>query len=490
MSSPSSTEDEALRIGGFRVEREIRRSGTTVIYEATQVDLERRVALTVLSPDDPRAKRFQAAAWPEHRHVLRLFAAGESEHGFHIATRFVPGATTLAQRIAAGDDATRWLDDVRDALDSTDAVHGALGEEESLLIDGGGEVLIAGFGLGPDDATRADDERSLAALERSAATRSRPERIPLPRRVSARVAGAVAAAVALALIAVAAPDDATSPDPAPPAVARGMVALGSALAAGPVRTVDCEGDPPSGASPSCTATQTALPGRVLVASRDGTVRRWHVRGARGEVAMRVIRRRGAKFIVAGGSGYERVDGGVRSFRAAVPIRAGDLVALELGPGSGAGFRESVAGAATTRFLSALSPVPRAPNPPPGLGRSEEILLRVDYEPGSLSAPDPVTGAAAAAAADGRRLDERVVDLAGGGTVTVAAVSLGDRVVVDVFRGGRRRARVEVPGADPGGRLVALTLIGAPTPTLVWRNPDGGRIESRYQVTATSIELVG
>ena len=72
---------------------------------------------------------------------------------------------------------------------------------------------------------------------------------------------------------------------------------------------------------------------------------------------------------------------------------------------------------------------------------------------------------------------------------VAVVVLADRVVVDVFRGARRRARIEVPGADPDGRrLVALT--GEPDLLLVWRNPDGDRIDARYQVTASSIALAG
>ena len=481
-----------MEIGGFRVEREIRRSGTTVSYEATQVDLERRVALTVLSLDDPRAQRFQAAEWPEHRHVVSLFAAGESEHGFLIATRLVPGAKTLAERIAAGDDASGWIAEIRDALSSTGAVHGALEDEWSLLVDDDDRALITGFGLGPSDATAADDARALAALERMAAGYSGGRRVTRQRRrrATALAAAGVAAATALVLILVATGENGKAPERVPPAVAPGMVALGSALAPGPVRTLDCEGDTPSGGSQSCTAMQTALPGRTLVATQDGTVRRWHVRGATGEVALRVIRRRDGRFVAVGGSGYERVDGGLDSFPADAPIRVGDLIALELAPGSGGGYRSDVEGATTTSFISALGARPLAPNPPPGTGRNEEIMLRVDYVRGPVSVPVAITGPAAARASEGRRLGEQVVDLPGGRRVRIVVVALADRVVVDVFRAARRRARIEVADADPDGRLVALNLIGEPDPLLVWLNPDGARIDSRYQVTASSIKFVG
>ena len=134
--------------------------------------------------------------------------------------------------------------------------------------------------------------------------------------------------------------------------------------------------------------QTALPGRTLVAPHDGAVRRWHVRGARGEVALRVIRRRGGNFVAVGGSGYERVDGGLASFAADAPIRAGDLIALELAPGSGGGFRGDVAGRDDDPLHLGARSEPLAPNPPPGTGRDEEIMLRVDYVPGRSRLPSP------------------------------------------------------------------------------------------------------
>lgn len=489
-SSASSTEQAPLLLAGFRVERELWRAGTIVAYEAHQVGLERRVVLTVLAGGDPRARHFRAGAWPEHRHVVSLYAVGESERGLHIATRFVPAATTLAQRIAAGDDARGWLADVRATLAQTGAIHGALGEEHALLVDRDDRVLITGFGLGPPGATAADDERALARLEREVASRTALVSAAGPRRrrratAVATVAAATAAAAAVALIAAARED---SRPAVAPAVGPGLVALGSALSAGPAATVDCDGERPSGGSLGCTALQSALAGRALAASRDGALRAWHVRGARGEVALRVIRRRGPRFVMVGGSGYERVGGGSHSFAVDVPIRRGDLVGLELAPGSGGGYRHGVRGATTTRFVAALRfSAPRAPNAPTGVGRDEELLLRVDYAPGeSVRVPRALTGAAARRAPAGRPVGEREIDVDGGRTVTAAAVVLPRGVAVDVLRGARRRARIALPGADPAGRLVLFSPAGDPDLTLAWRNPAGERIEVRYRVTASSI----
>jgi hypothetical protein len=480
-SSSSTTEP---RIAGFRLVREVARHGTTVTYEAVQLDLERPVSLTLLAPGDPRAGRFRADAWPEHPHVSSLYAAGDHQDGFAIATRLVPGATTLRRRIADGADPTAWLATVRAALATTGVVHGGLDDETSLLVDGDGRVFITGFGLAPADATAADDERALRRLVDATGVRARPR--PRNRRSLFGAAGTLAIGLPLLLAAVSGDDGA--PPAGPDALAPGAVALGSALAAGPDRTVDCDGEPPSGRSLACTAMQSALPGSEVIVPRDGVVIAWHVRGARGDVALRVIRPRSAtRFGLVGGSDFETVDEGLHSFRAAVPVRRGDRFGLELAPGAAAGFRTGVPGATTSRFIDPLKSESRRPNPPAGAGRDEELLLRVEYAPGrTIEPPARLTGAAAAAAPDGRRRAERELDVTGGDTVTVTVVALPGGVAVDLFDGSVRRARITVPGADPRGRPERFTAKGEADLTLAWRNPDGRGIETPYRVTARSI----
>ncbi|WP_372787746.1 hypothetical protein [Paraconexibacter sp.] len=472
--------------------REVARSTTgTAIYDAVQLDLDRPVTLTVLAPHDPRAPRFRAEAWPEHPHVVSLFVAGMSDDRFYIATRHVPGASTLQRRIADGADPQGWLDEVRATLVATGTVHGALEDEVSLVVDGADRVLITGFGLAPAGATAIDDVRALERLGELSGVVRRPQR-PVRGRVATLIAGAaVLAVVALWLAVGPGGGDAARSDQAPaPAGTPGALALGSSLAAGPAATADCDGEPPSGRSPACTLVQRALPGRAVVVPRDGVLVAWHVRAARGEVALRVVRPRGTgRFAVVGGSDPETVDGTVRTFRTALPVRRGDRVGLELAPRAAAGLRTAVAAARTWRFIGPLRAESRAPDQVAVAGRDEELLLRVDVVLGRrLPAPTRLTGAEAAVARRGRRLDELRLDVRGGATVTVAVVLLPAAVAVDVFDGQRRRARVVVPGVDPGGRPVRFTAKGEADLTLGWRNPGGRSLETRFRVTADSVDL--
>ena len=207
-------------------------------------------------------------------------------------------------------------------------------------------------------------------------------------------------------------DHRTRSAPARPPSGAGLVALGSALAAGPARTVDCDGDRPSGGSQSCTAMQTALRGRTLAAPRDGVVRRWHVRGARGEVALRVIRRSGATSGWSAAAATSASTAASTRSRVDAPIRRGDLLGLELAPGSGGGFRGNGAGRDddALRLRAALRPAARAePVARHRSRRGAAAARRLRAWPGPRR-PTRMTGAAAPRAPAGRRLAEREIDL--------------------------------------------------------------------------------
>ena len=93
--------------GRYRVEAEIGRGGQAVVYRATQVDLDRQVALKVFHEGYlTRAgalERFRreaiAAGRLEHPHIVPVYDAGEVEGRAFISMRLVPG-DTLAERIA------------------------------------------------------------------------------------------------------------------------------------------------------------------------------------------------------------------------------------------------------------------------------------------------------------------------------------------------------------------------------------------------------
>src|SRR4051795_6415551 len=117
-SSSSADLPAGSVIAGFRLERVIGRGSRATVYEATQLSLDRRVALKVMHDGD-LAERVRRLEWPEHPGAVSLFGAGDSEHGPWLAMRLLPG-DTLETRAAP-------LDRVAAALDCAHAagiVHG------------------------------------------------------------------------------------------------------------------------------------------------------------------------------------------------------------------------------------------------------------------------------------------------------------------------------------------------------------------------------
>src|SRR5262245_51432517 len=90
-------------LAGYRVESLIGRGGMGAVYLAEQVQLGRKVALKVLSPelaesDDFRlrfARESRLAASLDHPHVVPIFESGEADGVLFIAMRYVDG-TDLA----------------------------------------------------------------------------------------------------------------------------------------------------------------------------------------------------------------------------------------------------------------------------------------------------------------------------------------------------------------------------------------------------------
>jgi hypothetical protein len=85
--------------GDFRIDDVLGDGGMGVVYQATQVSLDRTVALklitTALSQDFAFRERFRqegrVQAKIEHPHIIDVYAAGESEYGLFLAMRLVHG---------------------------------------------------------------------------------------------------------------------------------------------------------------------------------------------------------------------------------------------------------------------------------------------------------------------------------------------------------------------------------------------------------------
>jgi serine/threonine-protein kinase len=281
------------------------------------------------------------------------------------------------------------------------------------------------------------------------------------------------------------PDEVTVA-PVPP----GAEVLGSDLAV-PDRSVDCRGEAATPDSPACSIVQSELPGAAVLAPADGVITGWSVRGASGELALDVIRPRGADTARVGRSQWESAGNpGPHSFETQLPVEAGDQIGVELAPGASIGVSD-VEGATTLRWMNPFGGAYGEPDRGEGTGFDQEIALRVDFVSGErVELPEHLTGREAADAPDGRVRDsaQLVVDAPGKTRLDTELVELEDRVAVDVYRGDRRTLRVFIPGLEPKGipaELKTFRYPGEPfgEADVWWTNPNSGR-------TSFSFFLVG
>ncbi|MEA2221044.1 MAG: hypothetical protein QOJ35_3670 [Solirubrobacteraceae bacterium] len=116
-------------VAGYRIESVLGRGGMGTVYEATQLSLNRTVALKILSPqlgsDVLFRERFrreghiQAAI--DHPNIVTVYEAGEAPEGLFLAMRLVRGSNLkdmIVGRDLEGARTLRLLKPIADALDS------------------------------------------------------------------------------------------------------------------------------------------------------------------------------------------------------------------------------------------------------------------------------------------------------------------------------------------------------------------------------------
>ena len=117
---------------GYRIEGIAGQGGMSVVYRATQVSLDRTVALKVIAPElaaDPGFRaRFQresrVLASIDHPNVIPVYEAGEAEGRLFIAMRWVDGTDLRALLTAEnGLDRVRAAHIVAQVADALDAAH-------------------------------------------------------------------------------------------------------------------------------------------------------------------------------------------------------------------------------------------------------------------------------------------------------------------------------------------------------------------------------
>src|SRR3954454_5819782 len=148
-------------VGGYRIESVAGRGGMGVVYRATQLRLNRTVALKViadeLAEDAGFRERFdhesEIAASIDHPNVLPVYEAGDHDGMLYLSMRFVEGTDLKAlireQGRLPAARAANIVAQVAEALDAAHA-HGLVHRDikpANILIASGDHTYLTDFGL-------------------------------------------------------------------------------------------------------------------------------------------------------------------------------------------------------------------------------------------------------------------------------------------------------------------------------------------------------
>ena len=147
-------------LAGYRIDAMVGIGGMGVVYRATQLSLDRPVALKVLSSTLVGNRMFRErfrregrhAALLDHPNIIPVYEAGESNGLMFIAMRLVDGPT-LADLIGRGElsgrETLRILGLIASALDAAHAAHLVHRDvkPQNVLLTGAGHPYLADFGV-------------------------------------------------------------------------------------------------------------------------------------------------------------------------------------------------------------------------------------------------------------------------------------------------------------------------------------------------------
>jgi len=187
MDSPHSS----TVVAGYRIDGTLGEGGMGTVYRATQLSLEREVALKVLtvelSSDPAFRERFrregllQAAL--DHPHIVTVYEAGEADERLFLAMRMVEGPTLkelIVRRELDDRRALRLLTQVAEALDAAHAkglIHRDV-KPQNVLVGAGDHAFLADFGLtkGSDDAAMTETGQFVGTIDYISPEQARGER--------------------------------------------------------------------------------------------------------------------------------------------------------------------------------------------------------------------------------------------------------------------------------------------------------------------------
>ncbi len=143
----------------YAIEREIGEGGMATVYLATDLKLDRKVAIKVLKPELAAiigAERFLAeiktTATLQHPHILPLFDSGEADSLLYYVMPYVDGESLREkldrERQLSVEEATRIAQEVSEALEHAHGrgiIHRDIKPANILLQEG--RVIVADFGI-------------------------------------------------------------------------------------------------------------------------------------------------------------------------------------------------------------------------------------------------------------------------------------------------------------------------------------------------------
>jgi ABC-type branched-subunit amino acid transport system substrate-binding protein len=157
----TSVVEPGATFAGYRIESLIGRGGMGVVYRATDLSLDRPVALKLIAPEyaenEPFRKRFlkepKLAAALDHPNVVPIYEAREHDGQLYLAMRYVPGEDLKTRIARTGPlppgEAVRTLAQIADALDAAHRrglIHRDV-KPANILLDEDGHAYLVDFGI-------------------------------------------------------------------------------------------------------------------------------------------------------------------------------------------------------------------------------------------------------------------------------------------------------------------------------------------------------
>lgn len=147
-------------VGGYRIAESIGKGGTSVVYRAEHVRLERKAALKLLAPGlgeadfrDRFLRESKLAASLDHPSIVPVFDAGEQDGVLYIAMACVDGSDLKTLLVQEGRlplrRALRLLTQIASALDVAHA-HGLVHRDvkpANILVGSGDRAYLTDFGV-------------------------------------------------------------------------------------------------------------------------------------------------------------------------------------------------------------------------------------------------------------------------------------------------------------------------------------------------------